>query len=40
MSAIGAGTCHVPTRNGLQDPADQIIDRICRYRSRISGPGH
>ena len=20
--------------------ADQIIDRICRYCSRISGPGH
>jgi hypothetical protein len=20
--------------------ADQIIDRICRYRSRISGPAH
>jgi hypothetical protein len=30
---------HRPALQVDQD-ADQIIDRVCRYCSRISGPGH
>jgi len=39
-------TARTPGRNASARPfkwtktADQIIDRICRYCSRISGPGH